>query len=361
MKNKILTRREFGKITALSALAWNITPAWADIGPGTKRIRIAQIGTSHSHAEEKYQTLTKLSDVFDVIGIVEPNPDYLKKAKPKEEFQDAKWITEEQLMDTKGLQAVLVETDFKELLPIALKFAKKGLHVHIDKPPGTSLADLKKLYKIAKNQNLIVQMGYMFRYNPAFKFCIDAVKNGLLGNIYQVDGVISKKIKSSRRTKLAASYGGSMMLLGCHLIDMLAAVCGKPQEIHSYRKQTYKDNDGLYDNELAVFNYPQTTATIRSSLLEVGGKERRQFVIAGEHGTIEINPLEPPKLRFVLDKSTDKYSAGRHHIELPQMPGRYDEQLTDFAKQINGEKISDFSAEHDIIVHEAVLTACEMN
>jgi len=117
------------------------------------------------------------------------------------------------------------------------------------------------------------------------------------------------------------------------------------------------EHDNLKDNQLAAFEYPEATATIRSSVLEVEGFKRRQFVVCGHKGTVDIRPLEPPELLLALDSFRDRYKKGYQQVPLPPMPGRYDEQLIDFARMVRSEKASEHTAEHDLIVHEAVLRA----
>ena len=39
----------------------------------TEKLKIAQIETKHAHARGKYQTICKLSDAYEVIGVVEPD------------------------------------------------------------------------------------------------------------------------------------------------------------------------------------------------------------------------------------------------------------------------------------------------
>jgi predicted dehydrogenase len=204
-------------------------------------------------------------------------------------------------------------------------------------------------------------MGYMFRYNPAFQFCLKAVHEGWLGEIFEVDGVISKFISEKRRPDLTSMYGGAMMLLGCHLLDIAIAILGKPQKVDNYRKQTFPDRDNLFDNELVTLDYPKATATIRSALVEVEGQERRQFVVCGTKGTIEIKPLEPPRLMFAADRSFGEFREGYQLISLEKMPGRYDHQLLDFAGMIHGEKKPVFSMAHDLLVQEVLLEACGLH
>lgn len=328
--------------------------------PGS-RIKIGQIGTAHSHARGKMETLRRLTDQYEVVGVVEPDPGLRKAAQKKSAYSGLKWMSEEQLLATKDLQAVAVETTENQLVPTAVRCVKAGQHIHLDKPPGQSLSALKELLDKAKGRGVTVQMGYMFRYNPAFQFCFSAVRKGWLGKIFEVHGVISKTISDERRKRMASKYpGGSMYILGCHLVDALVTVLGRPDRVTPYVKRTRPSQDNLADNMLAVFEYPKASATIRSALMEVDGSKRRQFVVCGDKGTIDIRPLEPPMLRLALAEPCGPYKKGYQQVTLPPMPGRYDEQLIEFSRIVRGEKQPDYSPEHDLVVHETVLGACNI-
>ena len=353
-----LTRRDFHRVAGGSLLGLTLSSSPLDlIAAGKKKIKVGQIGTTHSHAEGKIKTLKKLDDIFDVVGIVEPDDSIREQISLLPAYSGIEWMTETELLSVPGLEAVLVETDLADLVPVAQRCIDAGKHVHIDKPPGTSLTDLKKCLKTASEKRLVVQMGYMFRHHPAFQFCLRAVQLGWLGEIFEVEGVKSKVVKPERRPRLAETYGGSMMLLGCHLIDILIALCGKPDRVIPYRRQTRPEKDKLHDNELAVFEFSKATATIRSTLTEVEGKQRRQFVVCGTRGTIEIKPLEPAELRMALDHVEGEYVAGYQMIPLPPVDGRYDEQLRDFVRTIRREKEPAYSMEHELTVQRALLQA----
>jgi predicted dehydrogenase len=321
-----------------------------------KRIRVGQIGTAHAHAAGKMATLRKLSEDYEVVGVSEPNPDRQRKLKNHSAYRGLKWISEEQLLNTPKLQVVAVETDIPELVPTGMRCVSAGLHIHLDKPAGLSLTEFKKLLDEAARRGLTVQMGYMFRHNPAFKFCFQAVQEGWLGDVFEVHGVISKTIDAQQRKKLA-KYPGSMFELGCHLIDAMVKVLGKPDKVTGFTRRTRPQQDNLADNQLAVFEYAQSTATIRSALVEVAGQRRRQFVVCGDRGTVDIRPLEPPRLLFAPDRSLERYEKGYQEVKLPPMPGRYDDQLIELARIIRGEKESQYPPEHDLAVQEAVLKA----
>ncbi|MHC4755430.1 MAG: Gfo/Idh/MocA family protein [Planctomycetota bacterium] len=320
-----------------------------------RKIKIGQIGTKHAHASGKIQSLRKLTDYYEVIGVVEPDGEKRKAVQGSAAYKGLKWMTEEELLNTRGLEAVAIETLKRDLVPTTMRCVKAGMHVHMDKPAGESLSAFKALLDETVRRKVTLQMGYMFRNNPGFQFCFEAVKKGWLGNVFEVHGVISKTTSAGRRKALSEYAGGTMFNLGCHLIDALVVILGRADKVTPYVRRTQGDN--LADNQLAVFEYRNATATIRSTLAEVEGVKRRQFVVCGDKGTIEIKPLERPKLMLALDEPRGKYKKGYQQVDLAAMTGRYDDQLIDLARIIRGEKESDYPPSHDLIVHESVLLA----
>jgi predicted dehydrogenase len=149
-----------------------------------------------------------------------------------------------------------------------------------------------------------------------------------------------------------------MFIYACHLIDLVVGLLGKPDRIVPFMRQTRSDAGEMCDNGLVVFEYPKTTATIRTSSLEVEGFQRRQLVVCGDEGTIDIRPLEPPKLRLALAKPREGFKRGYQDVPLPKMPGRYDDQLIELAQIIRGERENPYPLEHELIVQECLLTAC---
>lgn len=319
------------------------------------KIKVGQIGTKHAHAGGKVATLRKFSDDFEVVGVVEPDKKQRDAVQDSAMYRGLPWMTEEQLLNTAGLQAVAVETEVCDLVPTAARCVAADQHVHLDKPAGESLPAFQKLLDEASRRKRVVQMGYMFRYNPAFQFLFQAVKDGWLGEIFEVHGVISKTVGDATRRQLAEYPGGSMFELGCHLIDPLVTILGKPAKVASLVRRTRSPEDELADNQLAVFEFEKATATIRSALVEVDGGRRRQFIVCGTQGTIEIKPIEPPHLTLTLDRPRGDFQRGTREVELPRLEGRYDGDFADLARVIRGEKQHDWPPAHDLAVHEAIL------
>jgi predicted dehydrogenase len=323
--------------------------------PGPRsRIRIGQIGTTHAHATKL--SVYRASDDYEVVGLVESDPQRREAAKQNAVFQGLPWMTVEQLLNQHGLQAVLVETDVCDLLANAEQCVQAGKHVHIDKPAGESLDHLRRILSLADEKKLLVQMGYMYRYNPAVQRLRQMLVDGWLGEIFEVHTVMSKVVDPSSRQQLVKYPGGIMFEIGCHVLDLVIGLLGKPNSVSSFLKHSSPLQDDLLDNMLAVLDYPKATATVKSAALEVDGFARRHLVVCGSEGTFHIQPLDNPSARLTLSKAKGSWSAGTQDVSFPAYT-RYLGDAADMAKIIRGEKSSDFSSQHDLIVQETLLQA----
>ncbi|MDR0336531.1 MAG: Gfo/Idh/MocA family oxidoreductase [Planctomycetaceae bacterium] len=359
------TRRNFLQATTtnvlLSALSANVFAA-ETVSP---KIKIGQLGTGHAHAY-KTGTLRKLTDCFEFIAVAEDNPQQRKNAEKQTLYKNVPWMSSEELLAIPELQAVAVETNEHNSLEAAKRCINAGKHIHFDKPAGntiTELAEFKKLLDEAETKKLVVQMGYMLRSNPAIQFTVNAVKNGLLGNIFDMDAAMSRYDNETARKRISGFAGGIPFLLACHLVDLAVILLGEPDKIHSFMKQTQQD--GCIDNGLFVFEYKNgSMATLRSSASEVEGFQKRYLTVRGEKGTIIVQPLENKSnmsggtVQLALLKNTDKFKKGYQTVTMPPLKDRYEDQWREFAAVINGSITNPYSYQHDYIVQKCLLEAC---
>jgi predicted dehydrogenase len=320
------------------------------------KMKIGQIGVGHAHASGKIRVY-RASEDFDVVGVVEPDAKLRAAAQKNPAYKDVTWMTREQLLNVKGLKAVAVETEVRNLLTNAETALDAGVHLHLDKPAGSSLLHYKRILKKAEAKHLTVQMGYMYRYNPAVVMMRDFLKKGWLGEPFEVQTVMSKVVGSASRKKLAAYPGGMMFELACHIIDLTIGVLGKPTRVVPFNQHASSQNDKLFDNMLAVAEYPKALAAIKTSAMEVDGFARRQFVVCGTAGTFHIQPLDRPNVWFALSRPRGKFKKGVQEMKIGPYD-RYVGDTIDLAKIIRGEKDADFSYAHDLAVQETVLRAC---
>lgn len=325
------------------------------------RIKIGQIGIGHEHASGKMESLRRLPELYEVVGVVEePDPDWPSPGA----YDGIERMTEEQLLDAPGLQAIAVESNNVDLVATATRCMERGLHMHMDKPGGEAMEPFRQLMEGCRARGLAIQLGYMYRTNPAIQFCFRALRDGWLGEVFEVHTVMSRHDGDHYRGFLSRFPGGAMYNFGSHLIDLVVALLGRPDNVTSFLKATR--DDGLMDNGLAVLEYPRATATVRASIAEVDGMRHRRLIICGTRGSAEVYPLEHPwdrysrdplHVRLTLLESNADYPAGTHVVDVGVMDGRYEAQLIELARVIRGEIESPFTYEHDLHVQETLLAA----
>ncbi|MEM8734577.1 MAG: Gfo/Idh/MocA family oxidoreductase [Planctomycetota bacterium] len=351
-------------MTATAAAASGLIVGAQSALPSTKpdKLKYLQIGIGHAHANKILQY--SASESWDVIGIVEENPELRERAQKTKPYQDYRLLSLEEGLNTPGLAAVGIETEIRDLLHYADIAIDAGFHIHLDKPAGTNFDRYKKLLRKADQKSLISQMGYMYRFNPAILLLHDLIDAGALGDIFETHAVMSKVISPASRQTLDEFAGGTMFELGGHIIDLTIGVLGKPETITPFPRRVIDNpNDTLVDNMLAVFGYPRATATIRSTGVEVEGFSRRHFAVCGTSGTVHIQPLDRPTVKVSLAKAMKLggrvFEKGHTEIEFGGYQ-RYAGDVEDFAQTIRGEKENSYPSAHDLAVQQALLAASAM-
>src|SRR5688572_30061822 len=105
----MINRRTFHSL-AFGAGISTISNTARGAGGSARPIRAGQIGTKHAHASGQFGTLRACGD-YEVVGVVEPDVAQRKKVENDKAYAGVTWMTEEQLLNTPGLQLVSVETE----------------------------------------------------------------------------------------------------------------------------------------------------------------------------------------------------------------------------------------------------------
>lgn len=330
-----------------------------------KRIKIAQIGICHEHASGKMVSLRRLPDDFEIVGVVDDNktshtPKFAgNKLTP---YEGLKWMTEEEVLNTPDLQAVLVEVPNNDLVPVAMRCMERGLAIHMDKPAGEDLGQYKKLLDGCKKRDLPFQMGFMFRGNPAFQFCIAAIREKLIGEVFELEADMHHCYGGDPYQDYIGSFpGGIMYNLGGHLIDFTVAAMGAPERVTPFLKAAPGYPDTIRNNCMAVLEYLHATAVVKTCSKALGVPHRR-VKVNGTNGSIEFSPVEcfhgpSVEVDLILADGRGSFPAGNHTLRFPPQADRFEKQLAEFARIIRGEMKNPYTYEHDYLVHKVTLAA----
>lgn len=325
-----------------------------------ERIKVGHIGTRHDHSRAKLDAIKKFPELFEVVGIVPENEEVAKSFVGDKVYGDVPVMTEEELFAVPDLKLVLCEGYELDSVAAAQRCIDHGVHVHLDKPGGEDIVAYEKLLRDAKAKGLVVQLGYMYRYNPAVLYAHDLINDGRIGELTGI-GTEMSTMHDMRVNKLLSGFkGGVMFWLGCHLIDLIFNVAGTPDEIIPVNHHSDFIMEGVLDNTFALLKYPKFVATVRVNSTEVNGHDRRQFVICGRQGSVEIKPLEPPEMTFSDRRmtGTEAYKHIKAVIPIAKPTGRYDVMVNDLYEYIMGTKENPYTYEYELQLQKLVLAAC---
>ncbi len=321
-----------------------------------KKIKIGQMGIGHNHGSAKMDAVRKFPELFEVVGYAEENEEWIKKRGTLKSYKGLSRMTVEEVIEKSD--AVLVESDVWDLTHYAKMCADAGKHIHMDKPASGTLDEWRALLDCAEEKKLVVQMGYMYRYNPAIQKCLMHIKNGDLGEIYSINAEMSTYHYLEYKKWLRNFRGGIMYILGSHLVDLIVYILGEPDKVTSFLKHTKLDGVDFEDNNLAVLEYEKALARVFVSSVEVNGWGRRQFVVSGSRGTCNIVPIENDcKMTYAdLGISKNCYEDMREDVDIKDVPknSRYDDMMRDFYEYIMGTKENPFTYEHDYKVQKVI-------
>ena len=192
-----------------------------------ERIRVAVIGTGHGHAASKIKALRVLPE-YELVGICRPD---LDEPAEGDAFRGARWLSMDEVLGDKTIELVAVESLPGRNLTYAQKCVRADKFVHLDKPPGADLVGLRTMLAEASERKRTVQLGYQWRYHPGMQAAIEAARKGWLGDVHRMRLSIDKPIGAAERLELAHFKGGVLFSEGCHLVDRVIDMFGKPDKI----------------------------------------------------------------------------------------------------------------------------------
>jgi predicted dehydrogenase len=343
-----MNRREF--ILSGSAAAGLAVSGLPAAETPRAKIKIGFLGGAHSHGLEKWKTIGAQSD-YELVGICE------ESAAVREAFAKlgAKIVTRDELFAR--AEVVVVESGVRDHARDARLALATGKHVHVEKPPAATLREFEELLQEARTQKRLLQVGYMWRFNPGFVRAFEAARQGWLGEVYLVRATMNSFIDAKRRPEWGEFKGGAMFELGCHLIDAVVRLLGKPVKVTPHLQRL--GVDGLADNCVTMFEFPKAQAIVTSSVLHPNAGPQRFLEILGTNGVARVQPIEQPALTLDLAKAAGPYKAGMQKIDLPAYR-RYADEFVELASCIREGKPLSTPPETDRLVQETLLQACEM-
>ena len=287
-------------------------------------IKVGIVGVGH--LGEIHLKLILSSINFDLIGFYETNQeksDLISKKYQVKSFKSLEDLSE-------NVQAVIISTPTIHHHEIATFFLKNNIHVFIEKPITTNVKEANELVQLAKDSNLVGQVGHVERFNGAFTG--DVLKAIIEGNELVISKLNSFGINIKSSGGETADVGDLVKTI---IVDSTVVSRLKKSDVidnskiksgnvivglASFGKTNYEDeyNSGIGSNGLTsarhdVFQkylkekYPETyDNSLDDSLVYTGSKKLTDKIEGYDHdiGKLVLSPTRTyaPVVKEIISK-----------------------------------------------------------
>jgi predicted dehydrogenase len=250
-------RRDFLKQTGLSAAAaWSLAPASLRAAEANERIVVGVIGPGGMGSAH----VRGLAGRADVRIAYVCDADANRTAAATKLVQDATGQAPQavkdmrQILDDKSVDAVFIATPDHWHAPATILACDAGKHVYVEKPCSHNLREGRLMVEAARRNNRIVQVGTQSRSTEHVIAAMQALRDGVIGDI-----LVAKAWNSKRRGSIGRQQPSDPP---AHLdFDLwLGPVPARPYQsnmLHGIWRWWYDfgagdiGNDGVHDIDLA--------------------------------------------------------------------------------------------------------------
>jgi predicted dehydrogenase len=289
------TRRSF--LQTLSAPVWAlpfVTPNTEDNNHEGKVLRVALIGLG-SYASRVAEAM-KDSKRAVVAGLVSGTPSKLVSWRAKYNVPESNcynYETVDQIKNNADIDAVYIITPNALHKDMAIRMAKAGKHVIVEKPMALNAKEAEEMVVACKKAGVQLLVGYRMHFEPKTLEIIRMRNAGEFGQVKFFQGLCGFRIGDPKQWRLnkALAGGGSMMDIGIYAVNGARYMIGEePTWITAQETKTdfVKFADGV--DETIQFQLGFPSGAVASCLSTYSMNNLDRFFLNGEKGFAELQP-----------------------------------------------------------------------
>jgi predicted dehydrogenase len=198
-----------------------------------KQWRVGLIGCGWA-GQQHGQAMLTLKDRVELCAVADTN---LELAAAKAEtWQTPLWLDDyRELLDPTQLDAVAICLPHDLHAPVALDALKAGLHVVVEKPLATSLAEADAMIAAAQKAGAQLMVAENVRYDQTYRRVVELIEAGTVGDIFMIRISREHEMHDYLRQRpwfLQQSSAGIMVSGGIHDFELLRMLGGEIEHVY---------------------------------------------------------------------------------------------------------------------------------
>ena len=183
-------------------------------------VRYAVVGCGRIARGYHMPALAKLEDAHLVVAC-----DMLEETAVKAagEFgADAYTVDYREVIEKDDIDLVCIFTKVEMHAEIAIAAVQNGHHVFLQKPFARTLREGQAMIDAAKANNRLLMTSFMHSYHDESLAAAEWIRSGRIGNIE----FVRQRNATGNARETVPSYGGALMDIGSHGVDLIRTVTG---------------------------------------------------------------------------------------------------------------------------------------
>ena len=123
-----------------------------------------------------------------LVAIVDSNIEVAKQKK-KELGIEKVFSNIDEALEWGKFDAVVIVTPTFTHKDVAIKVSNEGKHIFCEKPISIKIDDAKEMISFAEKNNVLLQVGFMRRFDPPYRHAKEIIEDGKLGEVMIIKSV----------------------------------------------------------------------------------------------------------------------------------------------------------------------------
>lgn len=274
-----------------------------------RRIRLGMVGGGNdAFIGGVHRIASRIDDKFELVaGVLSATPEKARASAAAlglpRSYDDFKQMAVREARRKDGIEAVSIVTPNHVHYAAAREFLKRGIHVICDKPLTSTLADARKLVKVAESSGALFILTHNYTGYPMVRQARAMVLAGELGRIrvvqveYPQDWLtVQQDFKQAnwRTDPAQAGVGGSTGDIGTHAFNLACFVTGLEVESLAADIQAFVPGRQVDDNAHVMLRFAGgARGMLWSSQVAPGNENALRVRVYGEKGGLEWAQEDP--------------------------------------------------------------------
>ncbi|MDQ1848646.1 Gfo/Idh/MocA family oxidoreductase [Gemmobacter fulvus] len=265
-----------------------------------------------------HRIAARLDDAFALVaGALSSTPEKSRASgaelglDPARCYADFRAMAQREARRKDGIEAVAIVTPNHMHAGPAIEFLKRGIHVICDKPLTATMAEAKKLARVAADSKALFILTHNYTGYPMVRQARAMVARGDLGRIrlVQVEYVqdwLTEAVEATgskqaewRTDPARSGAGGALGDIGTHAYNLAAFVAGMEPQALAADLASFVPGRQLDDNAHVMLRYADgAKGTLWASQVAPGNENGLRLRIYGDKGGLDWRQEDPNRLWF---------------------------------------------------------------